>query len=121
MSVAGLGIGATRAAVQVQIYFQQGGLTVLRTKLLAWVTALGAQIPNATIEQRTLINWMAVGRALVATLPTDGSLQTQLQANEVAVYVYRTCRAAEFAATANRITNAQRIAILNAYNSIWTT
>jgi hypothetical protein len=109
---------AELAQQNVQIVFQDA--RSLRTQLQVWMTGLQPPLLDATNQnQRTVLDWNAVGTVVLQTIPTLLANETQADANDVSDYLFRACWAAAAAETAGRITPAQGVAILALYNATW--
>ena len=108
---------AAHASFNVQDIFQ--GVLNLRTQLDLWIAAIAAAVPDSSgINARTVTNWVPPGSVLAQSVPTAKLAQTQADANNVSLYVYRVCTAAEGASAAGRITGPQASALLASYNAI---
>jgi hypothetical protein len=109
---------AELAQQNVQIVFQDA--RSLRTQLQAWLTGLQPPLlADSSANQRTVLDWNAVGTVVLATIPTPLAAETQADANNVSDYLFRACWAAAAAETAGRITAAQGVSILALYNATW--
>jgi hypothetical protein len=110
--------GAFKAGENVQGRFQAGTLIANLTAWIAGIasgmnTPAGAFDP-ASIAQRTVLNWIPVGNDLLQRIASN-----QASANEVANYVFKTCRAIQNATAQGRMSNAQAAAMLVVYNAQW--
>lgn len=117
-TAATMSIAAAIAAQNVEARDPSRSGASLRTPLTAWLAAMESTIATKEINQRTVLNWIPVGRVLYDNLP-GASDQSVLDINNVAMFLYRSCRAIEFATTAGRITSAEATALLTSYNTIW--
>lgn len=98
-----------------QRYFAAENIPALA---ISWANALATiGLSPEDSGNRTVLDWVTFGYYLGNNLVNNTS-QGLLNANEVGIYIYRTCRAAQYALAANRITSTQATAILNAYNTL---
>ena len=119
MSAATFQAAAGVASMAVQGIYQ--GVTLLRTSLQAWLTAIAALDP-ASVPQRTVLDWVAPGMELLGSLPTTkggATGETQAMANITSILIWRTCKAIEYAGYSSRISTAQKTALLAAFNAAW--
>lgn len=100
-------------------FVQFAGANTLRSRLALWFAAFAGELDPESRDQRTVLNWVPVGRPLESRLPTVKGDEIITDADAVGVFLYRTCRAAEFAENDGRITGAQATALVNAYNATW--
>ena len=109
---------AELAQQNVQVVFQDA--RSLRTQMQVWMTGLQPPLLDETSpNQRTVLDWNAVGTVVLQTIPTLLANETQADANDVSDYLFRACWAAAAAEAAGRITAAQGVSILALYNATW--
>lgn len=110
-----IGLAATLASENVQLQFQQA-TDSLNTLFTTFLAAIVTALPDPdSVNQRTVLNWVPVTRFRMQFLPS--SFDSQDDANDMSVFLFRICQATAAAAVAGRITTAQRDAILAAYNT----
>jgi hypothetical protein len=109
---------AALASQNVQFILQTAGQNLL-TQLNLWLAAIPAALTNPdNIGQRTVYNFVPIGRELADSIPSVEADQTQAHANAMSVFVYRSCKAILGAGAGGRITAAMTAALLASYNSI---
>lgn len=114
-----LSLAADLAVQNAYVIFADAGRT-LRAQLTSWLASLKTSLPDTnSAAQRTVTNWIPIGRPVVDALPTVKASERFYNANEVGVLLYRTCQAAAAALAAGRITAGQGVAILASYNALW--
>jgi hypothetical protein len=115
---ANFGEASAFASQNVQAILQGAGQSLL-TQLSLWLTAIPAGLSDPeSIGQRTVYNFVPIGRELADFIPTLEAAQNQNHANAMSVFVYRSCKAILGALTGGRISAAQNVALLASYNSI---
>jgi len=118
MAIVSLEDGITDAQKAVQARFVDA-TDNLYTILETWLSALSALLDQKDATDRTVSNWVAVGRALQSRIPPLKANQTQQHANMLSDFLHRTCCAGAAALAAGRITNAVSILFINSYNGSW--
>jgi hypothetical protein len=117
--IAGNFIAAAAFASQnVQYILQTGGQNLL-TQLNLWLAAIPAALSNPeNIGQRTVYNFVPIGRELADFIPALEADQNQVHANSMSVFVYRSCKGISYAQAGGRISAAQETALRASYNAI---
>lgn len=100
-------------------FIQFAGANTLKNQFGLWLAALAANLDPESVQQRTVLNWVPIGRPLEVSLPSIKAEENSLDADGVGVCLFRICRAAEAAENAGRISAAQATALVAAYNGIW--
>lgn len=121
MAALNLTQAAAQAGENVQLVSNTGGAALLKTRLEAWIVALkgppAAPLDPDLATNRTVLNWIPRGRQIAAEIDTTlTAIQSQGVADLVTMFVYQSCEAAAEANLSGRITPAQAVAILAAYN-----
>lgn len=119
-AAANFGEAAAFASQNVQAILQTGGENLL-TQLNLWLAAVPAALSDpSSIAQRTVYNFVPVGKELADFIPALEADQTQAHANAMSVFVYRSCKAilGALQGTPPRISTAQGADLLASYNAI---
>lgn len=87
----------------------------LRTKLLAFISAISSTFDPQQEGNHPMLNWIGVLSAYVANMPSTAGYWPALR--PACELLYRLCFMGEQSNVQNSITNAQYTAVLNAYNA----
>lgn len=116
MPAADFDAAAGNASLAVQIIFQDA-VDSLTVALATWLSALATNLDPQSVPQRTVLDWVAPGSELMGQISSTKADQTQIDANELSIFVWRTCKAIQYADDDNRISSAQTTALLAAFNA----
>lgn len=89
----------------------------LKAKFAAFITDVSPLLEDSKPNDRTVGNWLIPMQALSTAMSSSLAAVTEAQFNGVVEYLYRFCYAAAFAQAQLRITNAQAVALLAAWNA----
>ena len=110
---------AAFASRLVQAIFQNGGES-LKTQLDLWLAAIPQALSNPeNIGQRTVYNFVPIGRELSEAIPTIEASQTQVNANDLTIFLWQCATGIQGAFDGSRISLAQYSALLVSWNGIW--
>lgn len=100
----------------VQVSLTWTALT-LKTKYAAYLATASPILSDGSPNDRTVGNWLVLIAALSTEMSSTTSVVSEAQFDTAVEYLYRICLAGAQADAQGRITTAQRIALLAAWNT----